>query len=422
MKIPASGYFVNDSLRLNFNKELPSMRSLFLTAHLFSCFFLFGQTEIEYYNKANAQVQYQNYSEAISLLTSALGLKPDYADAYALRGDCYYYTKAYDKAISDYEKDLTLKKNRSAYNLACSYALSGKKDAAFKALEANLGSEYKLRMSHVTQDADLESLKADPRWESLIKKKWYTPYEDLINEADVKVVNNDPGTALTLLTNAIELEPTNPKGYARRALVNLRSENISGALEDLDMAIKYDPQRSEYYGNRGYVNNQLRNSKEALADYEKAIKLDPSNLVYYDLGIARYMNGDKAGALDAIRKHIDYFGRDELGYYFGGIIASETELFNEAIRYFNKGISINEKMPEFYMKRGDVYFIMKQYQDAVTDYSKVIELDGSNGGAYYIRGNAKASLMDKSGACEDWKKAESLGFEDSNGYIRDLCN
>jgi tetratricopeptide (TPR) repeat protein len=197
---------------------------------------------------------------------------------------------------------------------------------------------------------------------------------------------------------------------------------VSGALEDLDQAIRHDPTKSVYFGNRGYVNNKLRNTKEALADYEKAITLDPSNLVYYDLGIARYMNGDKNGALDALRKHISYFDQDQMGYYFGGIIASESDLFNEALRYFNKGIALNSEVSEFYMKRGDVYFIMKQYQDAVNDYSKCIELDPANGAAYYVRGNAKGSLLDKAGACSDWKKAESLGFEDNNGYIRDLCN
>jgi tetratricopeptide (TPR) repeat protein len=397
------------------------MKYLFSTTLLLLSFKLFSQNEIEYYNKGNAQVQYQNYAEAIQLLTNAIGLKPDFADAYTLRGDCYYNLKDFQKAIRDYEKDNTLKKNRSSYNLACVYALTGKKTEAFTTLEANLGSEYKMRMSHVLEDSDLESLRGDARWEPLTKKKWYTPYEDLLNDADVKIAANDLGNALTLLTKAIETEPANARAYAARALVNFRTDNMSGALEDMDQAIKIDPSKSAYFGNRGFIHNKLQEGKEALADYEKAVSLDPTNLVYYDLGIARYMNGDKPGALESLRKHISYYTMDEMGYYFGGIIASETDLYNEAIRYYNKGIEINPAMSQFYMKRGDVYFIMKQYQDAVNDYSKCIELDPSNGGAYYIRGNAKGSLMDKEGACKDWKQAVALGFEDSNGYVRDLC-
>jgi tetratricopeptide (TPR) repeat protein len=85
-------------------------------------------------------------------------------------------------------------------------------------------------------------------------------------------------------------------------------------------------------------------------------------------------------------------------------------------------MEINNTVPQFYMKRADVYFLMKQYENAVADYTTAITLDPAYAEAYYIRGNAKGSMLNKAGACEDWKKAVELGFEDSNGYIRDLCN
>ena len=133
------------------------IRCLLVLALVSHTLILIAQNETDYYNKAYAQLQYQNYQEAHALVCKALELKPDYADAHALRGDCNYYMEAYDKAIADYEKDDTYKKSRGSYSLACTYALAGNIDKAFKALEANLNSEYKVAMSAIIGDKDLET-------------------------------------------------------------------------------------------------------------------------------------------------------------------------------------------------------------------------------------------------------------------------
>jgi tetratricopeptide (TPR) repeat protein len=388
---------------------------------LFFCSYnLFSQSVFDYYNRANVQLQSKNYNEAIRLLDQALLIKRNYAEAFAMKGDCHYYLKEYPKAIENYKRAGKVKKNLGSYNLACTYALSGMADEAFETLEANLASEYKLRMTHVAQDGDLQSLHADARWEPLTKKQWYSPYEALLNDAEVSVNSNDLNAAITSLSKAIEIDATKATAYGTRAICHLRNNDLQKSLEDLNQAITLDP-KSTYYGNRAYVNNKLGNVSETLADYEKAVKLDPTNLVYYDLAIARYMNGNKPHAMSAMRDHINYYPKDEMGLYFGGIISSELDLFDEALGYLNKAVEVNSTVPDFYLKRGDVFFLTKKFQEAVNDYSKVIELDPKNGGAYYVRGNAKGSLLDKKGACEDWRMAEQLGFKDANGYIRDLC-
>jgi tetratricopeptide (TPR) repeat protein len=396
------------------------MRKLSVVVFLLIGTIVHAQNAVEYYNKANVQYQYKNYEDALRLLTRAVAIKPDFADAYALRGDCNYLMKAFDKAIVDYLEDDKLKKNRSSYNLACMYALTGKKDEAFKALENHLGSEYRNHMAFIQNDSDLSSLRSDSRWESLTKKSWYSDYEKAVHDGDRKVEANDIQGALASYSKAISIDSKNSRAYGSRAVAHLRSGDLQKSLQDLTEAIALDP-KSVFFGNRGYVNNKLGNNEQSLADYEKAIVLDPTNLVYYDLAIARYLSGNKAAALDAILKHMDYFTQDEMGYYFGGIIASETERFPEAIDYYNRAIAINGTEAQFFMKRGDVFFLQKKYDEAVKDYSTVIQMNPASGEAYYIRGNAKASLIDRAGACADWKKAQELGFEDSNGYIRDLC-
>ena len=64
----------------------------------------------------------------------------------------------------------------------------------------------------------------------------------------------------------------------------------------------------------------------------------------------------------------------------------------------------------------------KDYNGAVSDYTKAIELNPNDAEAYSNRGEAKNLLGDLNGACADWKKAAELGDTEAAGWVSDECN
>lgn len=64
---------------------------------------------------------------------------------------------------------------------------------------------------------------------------------------------------------------------------------------------------------------------------------------------------------------------------------------------------------------------MKDYYGAVGDYTKAIEINPNDGGSYRNRGIAKNEIGDMKGACEDWRKAASLGESDTAKWVEDYC-
>ena len=77
---------------------------------------------------------------------------------------------------------------------------------------------------------------------------------------------------------------------------------------------------------------------------------------------------------------------------------------------------------EAYNNRGASKAKLQDYQGAIADYSKAIELNPNYIEAYYNRGILKFILNQKNSACLDWSKAGELGDGDAYDRIKENCN
>jgi len=74
-----------------------------------------------------------------------------------------------------------------------------------------------------------------------------------------------------------------------------------------------------------------------------------------------------------------------------------------------------------YNNRGYLYIKLKQYELAIADFDKAIELNLEYGEAYENRGIAKELIGDLESACIDWDKAAELGMDFSYVYLSNDC-
>src|SRR5574337_666259 len=96
---------------------------------------------------------------------------PNYVDCLMYLGNVYTANGMYEKGLMVYQK-LSLLRPKDPmvhYNLACSYALLKKIDAAFDALEKAIALGYK-DVCHLEMDKDLTYLRKDIRYKELIRK------------------------------------------------------------------------------------------------------------------------------------------------------------------------------------------------------------------------------------------------------------
>ncbi len=91
--------------------------------------------------------------------------------------------------------------------------------------------------------------------------------------------------------------------------------------------------------------------------------------------------------------------------------------YKKAIDFYSVAVSYGKNLPDIYKKRAGTFFQIGDYENAIKDFTKVIELNPENSSKiYFMRGLSKTLLTteDKEGACQDIKKAIDLGYDVSN--------
>ena len=92
------------------------------------------------------------------------------------------------------------------------------------------------------------------------------------------------------------------------------------------------------------------------------------------------------------------------GGYTRGLIKSREEA-KEYIKLYTAGLTFNPKIVEAYIKRGNAYCYVGEYDKAIADYDHAIDLEPNYAKAYYHRGNAYRDKVDFDQAIADYTKA-----------------
>ena len=105
-----------------------------------------------------------------------------------------------------------------------------------------------------------------------------------------------------------------------------------------------------------------------------------------------------------------------ISYNNRGNAYAELKQYENAIEDFNKAIEVNPKFAEAYNNRGPAYAELKQYGRAIEDYNRAIELNPKFAKAYNNRGIAYAKLKQHERVIEDFNKAIDINPKFAEAY------
>jgi len=247
--------------------------------------------------------------------------------------------------------------------------------------------------------------------------------------------------ALDLFTKCIRLYPT-PNGYFKKALATARCKGLATAIQELDHAIELDPENNEFYYYRALFLFAINEIDYAIKDISRAITITPNKAIYYaerakyhisnesyesaivdaataadmesadtsnkiiyaqvllklnkpqqaiDIcsqtllldpkhseafrvrGRAKTMLGDVPGAIQDLKTSVQLLPTTE-GYEDLGDLNHSTQEYQEAILNYTKGIDLSPRNYTLYIKRAKANRIMGEHKAAISDLNKYIQL------------------------------------------------
>jgi tetratricopeptide (TPR) repeat protein len=125
---------------------------------------------------------------------------------------------------------------------------------------------------------------------------------------------------------------------------------LQRALEDCNEALKSNPNHAKGYENRQNIYLLLNKDTLAMADANMLIRIEPAN---------------------------------RLGYFTKGFVFQRFRVYDSALVYFDKCLSLNPNTDFALNARGNVLFnIYSRYKDAIKDFDKAIQINPQ--GDYYL--------------------------------------
>ena len=96
-------------------------------------------------------------------------------------------------------------------------------------------------------------------------------------------------------------------------------------------------------------------------------------------------------------------------------------LYQEAVEDYTKVLQFNPSYAQAYCERAHCYIYLKDFEAAMHDCNQAIMLSPKYAEAYFRRGNINYKLGNKVDACVDWIKASGLGNQAVNYNLRKFC-
>lgn len=243
--------------------------------------------------------------------------------------------------------------------------------------------------------------------------------EALVGRGVIRATTQDMDGALEDLDQAIEANPEHVIALVNRGLTHYAANNLEHAIEDFSRALAQDDTLVEAWLNRSSARAQMGALEEALEDATRAVELAPGMArARVDRAVIRRAMGDAAGAVEdyGMATEIDplhadaWAGRGFLLLELGELEAAKVDL--------TRAISFQPWHGVLYYNRGNVHAGLGEFAEAIRDYSKVLDLDEDDFEARMNRGTALLKQGDIKGALEDWDRLTRIYPHEPDAYLR----
>jgi len=390
---------------------------------LFSSFVTLSQTtENNLYQKALSEYSQKHYDKTISLINNA-NLSDLNDDKFLmLRGDSYFETADFDKALADYLKALKLKNKTATLKIAECYSQLNLPYKSVEYLKLYLKTPDKLLLSEIKLMPAFAEIENSKAWIDLWKENYYNSYEKKLDEAEYQLKKGDYAVALDIIDKILIKNKKRHKAFEIRGdllLITKDYKNAAAAYLKASEIKKHNLTYKTKTANTLYLIKKYKRAENIYNEITANKYYNPEillNKTKNEVELKKYSE-----AKQSIKLFLSFFPDNAEAYYLSGKIHSFENENIAALEDFNQSIEKDNSKPQYYISCGDTYLKTKTYESAVYSYSMALDLDPKLSEVWYKKGLAEIKLYKYSEACEDLKKAKSMNYNKADDLLFKHC-
>lgn len=242
--------------------------------------------------------------------------------------------------------------------------------------------------------------------------------------SDIFCHQNKLYEARVAINKCIQCNPRYAPGYSLKASYEYRAGHYKLAISYAELAVKYDPKSENSWNSIGLSYLEMDEFEKATKAFEKALALNKtSTMLLNNVSMALLYSGRSKEAMEKINLALNIEPRNPYLIQKRAIINHHNGKLKEALADMNKVIQLRqEACGEDYSARASLYVDLKNYDAAISDAKKSLQLKKDYTQAYYNLAHAQYFKGDYKDAIANCTKAIEHDETTSSAIkLRGLC-
>jgi tetratricopeptide (TPR) repeat protein len=191
-----------------------------------------------------------------------------------------------------------------------------------------------------------------------------------------------------------------------RATAAMNERNNALAEDYLKKAVDIDPSYYNAWFALADLHLQQAYPAKALGEFKICEKLDSSNAkLYYKMGSAAFRSAQKDEAYKYFQKSLQIDNAYAPAIMGLGQTLSERKEYAPAIAEFGRVLALNKGFHSAYKSRGIAEYMSGSFAAAIDDFTTYLLFEDRDGASYYYRGMSEIADQNVTDGCPDLKTA-----------------
>ncbi len=209
------------------------------------------------------------------------------------------------------------------------------------------------------------------------------------------------------------------------ALGTYQAGNTDLAIKELKEIIRINPNYTSVYSHLAKIYKEIGQVQKSVSILKEGLKNNPGNiLLLSNFGIFLVENGEYRLAIDSLNQCTLLNKHDPEIFNYLGVAYYRIGDFDKAMLNYRKSLEIDTNYAAIYNNIGSLYLSKFQrskergsFDDAILNFNKAIKIDDKLFSAFNGRGAARYFAGDISGAISDWKRVLLIEPEFIDSYF-----